>query len=95
MAIHVLHLERLRRLAEDAHRARLDGTYSPACSRCAELSAAVRRLADEVDELRAPYARAFRDGASEALEFAARTLDGTANEEAASIVRRLRAVVRE
>ena len=95
MAIPVRHLEEWKRLAGEARTSMLHGTAHFACPRCADLGKAVLRLTREVEELRAPYARAFHDGASGALDFAARTFDALGQRGSASILRELRGVVDE
>ena len=73
MAIHVRTIDEWRRLAREALAPRRPGPRDGGgCPRCAELGAGVLALAAEVEQLRAPYARAFRDGADGALDFAAR-----------------------
>ena len=93
MSIHVSRIEEWSRLAREARCAR---ARDPAggCPRCAELGAAVLALVDEVDQLRAPYARAFRDGVDGALDFAARTFSAMGERDGARVLRDLRAVTR-
>jgi hypothetical protein len=64
------------------------------CPRCADLGAAVIRLTAEVEQLRAPYAKAFREGASGALDFAARAFEAMGERSSASVLRQMQTVVR-
>ncbi len=96
MAIHVRELEHLRRLArEAASRPRLRPVHAEGCPRCEELSVAVRVLIREVERLRVPYARAFRDGADGALDFAARAFGAMGEQAGARVLRDLRKVVED
>ncbi len=96
MAIHVRQIEEWKLLAR---RAQLDPRRDPAlgeaCRRCAELGAAVLVLIDEVERLRAPYSRAFRDGVDGALDFAARAFSAMGERDGARVLRDLRAVTRD
>jgi hypothetical protein len=96
MAIHVRELDEWERLAREAapHRA-LDPVHEEGCPRCADLAAAVRVLIREVERLRAPYARAFRDGADGALDFAARTFSAMGEQDGARVLRELRAAIKD
>ncbi len=96
MAIHVRELEELRRLAREAQTSpRLRPVATAGCLRCAELGAAVLVLIREVERLRAPYARAFLDGADGALDFAARALGAMGDPVAAGVLRHLRTAIEE
>jgi hypothetical protein len=93
MAIHVRIIDKWKRLAREAQS---PGPLDAACCcpRCAELGAAVLKLVAEVERLRAPYSRAFRDGADGALDFAARTFSAMGEQNGARVLRDLRAVTR-
>ncbi len=91
MAISVRRLQEWRELALESP----DRTPDAPCPQCSALRAAVLQLTAEIEQLRAPYARAFRDGASGALEFAARSLGATGDHGGEAVVRRLRAAVTE
>jgi hypothetical protein len=53
----------------------------------------VLKLTAEVEQLRAPYAKAFREGASGALDFAARAFEAMGRRRSASVLRELQTVV--
>jgi hypothetical protein len=93
MAIHVRIIDQWKHLAREVQS---HGPFDAACCcpRCAELGAAVLELVAEVERLRAPYARAFRDGADGALDFAARTFSAMGEQNGARVLRDLRAVTR-
>ena len=93
MAIHVRELERLKQLAEELQTPTRHGAYVARCPRCADLGAAVRLLTAEVELLRAPYAQAFRDGASGALDFAARSFEAMGERRSASLLREMQSAV--
>ncbi len=96
MAIHVRELEELRRLAHEAEASpRLRPAPAGACARCADLGAAILVLVAEVERLRAPYARAFRDGADGALDFAARTFGAMGDPVVARVLQSLRATIKD
>ncbi len=96
MAIHVRELEELRRRARAAQASpRLRLVHEAECPRCAELGAAVLVLIEEVEALRAPYARAFRDGADGALDFAARAFGARGDQVGARVLRELREAIEE
>lgn len=93
MAIHVRELERLKQLADELQTPTRDGAYDVRCPLCADLGAAVRLLTAEVEQLRAPYAKAFREGACGALDFAARSFEAMGQRHSASLLREMRSVV--
>jgi hypothetical protein len=95
MAIHVRKLEQWKQLADEARTPTLHGAYNAQCPRCADLGAAVLLLTAEVEQLRAPYAKAFREGASGALDFAARSFEAMGQRRSASLLREMQAVVGE
>ncbi len=96
MAIHVRELEQLRRIAREAQDAPRPRLAPPGgCPRCAELGAAVLVLIAEVERLRSPYARAFRDGAEGALDFAARAFGAMGEQTGARVLRDLRKAIEE
>ncbi len=96
MSIHAHRLDEWRRLAAEAITPDID-TLSDAgsapCPRCAALGLAVLRLTNELEQLRRPYAAAFRDGATGALDFAVRAFDAVGDPASASILRQMRTVV--
>jgi hypothetical protein len=92
MAIHVRRLEQWRELADEVRAPGL-AARGAACPRCADLGAAVLQLTNEVELLRAPYAKAFRDGASGALDFAARAFEALGDPRSASVLRQMRGTV--
>jgi hypothetical protein len=94
MAIHVRKLEEWKQLADEVRAPAIGGGYEAQCPRCADLGAAVKLLTAEVEQLRAPYAKAFREGASGALDFAARAFDAMGQQGSASVLRELRSVVK-
>ncbi|HVI97054.1 MAG TPA: hypothetical protein VM753_23730 [Anaeromyxobacter sp.] len=94
MAIHVSRIEEWSRLAREARCVRARDPADGGCPRCAELGAAVLALVGEIELLRAPYARAFRDGVDGALDFAARTFSAMGERDGARVLRDLRAVTR-
>ena len=93
MAIHVRELQRLKQLADERQTPTCGGAYEVRCPRCAEMAAAVRLLTAEVEQLRAPYAKAFREGACGALDFAARSFDAMGERHSASLLREMQSVV--
>lgn len=94
MAIHVRELEQWKQLAGEVRTPTLHGAYDAAqCPRCADLGAVVLKLTAEVEQLRAPYAKAFREGASGALDFAARAFEAMGRRSSASVLRELQTVV--
>jgi len=96
MAIHVRELEELRRIAREAEGSpRPRPAQGAGCPRCAELGAAVLVLIAEVERLRVPYARAFRDGAGGALDFAARAFGAMGEQAGARVLGDLRKVIEE
>ncbi len=96
MAIHVRTIDEWRRLAREAlARRRPAATDAGGCPRCAELAAAVLALAAEVEQLRAPYARAFREGADGALDFAGRAFGAMGDDAGARVLRDLRTAIKE
>jgi hypothetical protein len=96
MAIHVRTIDEWNRLAREALSPRpFDPAYGGGCPRCADLGAAVLVLVAEVERLRAPYARAFRDGVDGALDFAARAFSAMGERDGARVLRDLRAVTKE
>ncbi len=96
MAIHVRELDELRRLALEAQSSRRPRpVQAVSCPRCAELGAAILVLIGEVERLRAPYARAFRDGADGALDFAARAFTAMGEQVGARVLRDLRKVIED
>ena len=95
MAIHVRELEQWKQRAEEARARALRGTYEVPCPRCADLAAAVLLLTAEVEQLRAPYAKAFHEGASGALDFAARAFEAKGDRRSASLLREMQAVVHD
>ncbi len=96
MAIHVRELDELRRRALAAQSPRrLAAVRGRGCPRCADLGAAVLLLITEVERLRAPYARAFRDGADGALDFAARAFSAMGEQVGARVLRDLRKVIED
>lgn len=96
MAIHVRELDEWTRIAREAQASpRLRPVHGAGCPRCAELSAAVLVLIAEVERLRVPYARAFRDGADGALDFAARAFGAMGEQAGARVLRDLREAIKE
>ncbi len=98
MSIHAHRLDEWRKLATEAITPEVDTVCdlrSAACPRCAALGIAVLRLAQELEQLRRPYAAAFRDGATGALDFAVRAFDAVGDPASASILRQMRTVVAE
>jgi hypothetical protein len=93
MAIHVRKLDRWKQLASAVQEPALRGVHDVQCPRCATLGAAVLQLAAEVELLRAPYAKAFRDGATGALDFAARAFEAMGERRSATVLRELQGVV--
>jgi hypothetical protein len=93
MAIHVRQLEHLKKLAEEVRAPRARDAYGVWCPRCAELGVAVLQLGAEVEQLRAPYAKAFREGASGALDFAARTFEAMGEQRSAAVLRQMQSAV--
>ncbi|MFL5271799.1 MAG: hypothetical protein ACJ79R_02150 [Anaeromyxobacteraceae bacterium] len=93
MAIHVRKLDQWKQLASAAQERAPRGAYDDPCARCAALGAAVLQLAAEVELLRAPYAKAFRDGASGALDFAARAFEAMGERRSATVLREMQGVV--
>jgi hypothetical protein len=93
MAIHVRELQRLKQLADELQAPSRDGAYDVRCLHCADMAAAVRLLTAEVEQLRAPYAKAFREGACGALDFAARSFDAMGQRHSASLLREMQSVV--
>ena len=61
----------------------------------ARSAAAVLLLTAEVEQLRAPYAKAFHEGASGALDFAARAFEAKGDRRSASLLREMQAVVHD
>ncbi len=88
MSIHAHRLDEWRKLAAEAITPEVD-----TCPRCAALGIAVLRLAHELEQVRRPYAAAFRDGATGALDFAVRAFDAVGDPASASILRKMRTVV--
>jgi hypothetical protein len=96
MAIHVRNIDEWKRVAREAQSTQpFEADWAGGCSRCAELGAAVLVLIAEVERLRAPYARAFRDGADGALDFAARAFSAMGEQEGARVLRHLRTVTKD
>jgi hypothetical protein len=93
MAIHIRELDQWKQLASAVQDPALREVYDVRCPRCAALGAAVLQLAGEVELLRAPYAKAFRDGASGALDFAARAFEAMGERRSATVLRELQGVV--
>jgi hypothetical protein len=93
MAIHVRKLDQWKHLASAARDPAPRGVHDARCRHCAALGAAVLQLAGEVELLRAPYAKAFRDGASGALDFAARAFEAMGEHRAATVLREMQGVV--
>jgi hypothetical protein len=95
MAIHVRQIDEWRRLAHEARTRPFDPMCGGECPRCAELGAAVLALSAELERLRAPYSRAFRDGVDGALDFAARAFSAMGEQHGARVLRDLRAVTKD